>query len=186
MAVNELPKLLDKLDEVTNMVAFNAPMAAASDVVADLQEYGPVWTGFFANSWLINTPIASKNVSGTKQQGIPKAIGWSTVAGSMSATKLLTRNTAKFSINNSAPYAGQATDLERFAPRTNANTEPIKPQMFGRREDRRGLLPGSEDISGTGPNSATAELDWFSIYVGAGEMNKRVQTTFSIMFKSIK
>ena len=47
MAVNEIPKLIQKINLVAEAVSYTAPARATEKVVKTLQAIGPRWTTFF-------------------------------------------------------------------------------------------------------------------------------------------
>ena len=101
-----------------------------------------------------------------------------------SVRKVLAAGRSTFLIGNDVYYADQAADLETFRPPNNPNFDlPLKTQIIGERRDRRGLVV--EDL--TGPNTATAPLDWFTDYAQkGGKMQKEVESTFKNVLSKIK
>jgi hypothetical protein len=168
MARNGIWNLLTELDRVAATTVYNGPKRAAEKVVQDLQKQGPAWTGEFSNSWQITTPTAV--VGGTGQAGLPQRLVVPPLTGRQVTRSLLTKDKIVFSISNFAPHAEIATD---FKPGTfiNPGTDPIKPiEKTGKRQKGiRGLL------TGTGGNQRTAPLDWFSLYVKGGGIDKTIE-----------
>jgi hypothetical protein len=168
MARNGVWNLLKEIDRVAATTVYNGPKRAAEKIVRDLQERGPAWTGQFSNSWQITTPTGIKG--GTGAAGRPVPITVPVLTGQQVTRSVLTKNKVVFTISNFSSYAGVATDVE---PGTfiNPGTEPIKPiEKTGKRQKGiRGLLTGQ------GSNRRTAPLDWFSIYLKAGAIDKAIQ-----------
>ena len=156
MAINEIPKLIEKINLVAEAVSYTAPARATEKVVKTLQAIGPRWTGLFSNSYVINAEQYGLLANGSKQEGNPSI---------NSVNKVLAAGRSTFLIGNDAYYADQAADLEPFRPPNTPNFDlPLKTQIIGERRDRRGLVV--EDL--TGPNTATAPLDWFTDYAQKG------------------
>lgn len=168
MARNGIYKLLEELDRVAATTVYNGPKRAAERIVRDLQERGPAWTGQFSNSWQIASPTGIKG--GTGAPGRPQSVYAPVLSGRQVTRSLLTKDKLVFTISNFSPYADIATDIE---PGTfiNPGTEPIKPiEKTGKRQKGiRGLLVGQ------GGNQRTAPLDWFSIYIKAGAIDKAIE-----------
>ena len=168
MARNGVWNLLQELDRVAATTVYNGPKRAAEKIVRDLQERGPAWTGQFSNSWQITTPAGIKGGTGAAGRSVP--IVAPVLTGQQVTRSILTKNKVVFTISNFSSYADVATDM---APGTfiNPGTEPIKPvDKTGKRQKGiRGLLTGQ------GGNRRTAPLDWFSIYLKAGAIDKAIQ-----------
>jgi hypothetical protein len=168
MARNGIWNLVKELDRVAATTVYNGPKRAAERIVRDLQTRGPAWTGSFSNSWQIATPAGIKG--GTGAAGKPQPVYAPVLSGQQVTRSILTKDKVVFTISNFSPYADIATDM---SPGTfiNPGTEPIKPvEKTGRRQKGiRGLLTGQ------GGNQRTAPMDWFSIYLKAGAIDKAIQ-----------
>ena len=168
MARNGIWNLAKELDRVAATTIYNGPKRAAEKIVRDLQERGPAWTGSFSNSWQIASPTGING--GTGAPGKPQPVRVPVLTGQQVTRSLLTKNKIVFTISNFSSYADIATDM---APGIfiNPGTEPIKPvDKTGKRQKGiRGLL------TGTGGNRRTAPLDWFSIYLKAGAIDKAIE-----------
>lgn len=168
MARNGVWKLFKELDRVAATTVYNGPRRAAERIVRDLQDLGPAWTGEFSNSWQITTPVAS--VRGTGASGPPQRIVAPVLTGQQVTKSLLLKDKLVFTISNFAPHAGIATDVDPGVF-INPGTLPIKPiEKTGKRQKSlRGLLTGE------GGNSRTAPLDWFTLYLKGGAIDKTIQ-----------
>lgn len=168
MARNGIWNLAKELDRVAATTVYNGPKRAAERIVRDLQERGPAWTGEFSNSWQIATPTGIRG--GTGAQGRPVPIYAPALSGQQVTRSILTKNKIVFTISNFSPYAGIATDMEPGVF-INPGTEPIKDvdKVGKRQRGIRGLLVGQ------GGNRRTAPMDWFSIYLKAGAVDKAIQ-----------
>lgn len=172
MARNGFIDLLKELDRVAATTVYNGPKRCAEQVVKDLQEAGPAWTGKFSNSWQIEAP--GKTVKGTGAEGAPKPLITPPLTGQQVTRSILTTNKVVFKISNFSPYADQATDLAPYVPPVEGELQddtPLKSVEYGRRPTggKRGELKGS------GGNRRTAPLDWYTSYVRGGNLDKAVQ-----------
>jgi len=189
MAKSQLNDLLQDLDRLAVSLAFTGRARAAEEIVKDLQELSPAWTGKFRNSWYIETPDGTKT-GGQGQHGQAMPVLAPKVSGLESATALFNKvfggSGAKrlFTIGNSAGYADQATDLAPYIPgklpKKKASTK------FGRKFGIRPLGAVRGDVSGSGGNSSSAPLDWFSNYQGSGRADKAVERAYNKGFKGFR
>jgi hypothetical protein len=190
MAKDQLNELLQDLDRLAVNLVFDGPARAAEEMIKDLQEESPAWTGKFRNSWFIQSPDGKKTGGGGQEgQAIPvKAPELSGAqVGKAFLQKLIgskSDSSRLFTIGNSAPYADQATDLEPFNPQKPLPKRITKSkfQKFGIRPD--GAMRG--DVSGSGNNSSSAPLDWFSNYHGSGRADEAVKRAYSRGFKGFR
>lgn len=168
MARNGIKNLLIELDRVAATTLYNGPKRAAERIVRDLQEKGPGWSGEFSNSWQITTPTTT--VRGTGQPGQPQQIIAPVLTGRQVTRSLLLKDKLVFTISNFAPYADIATDVKPGVF-INPGTTPIKPiDKTGKRQQGiRGLLTGTSNA-----NTRTAPLDWFTLYVKGGAIDKTI------------
>lgn len=179
MAVNQLPELLQDLRQLQADLGFNGPSKASEEIVKDLQGLSPAWTGKFRNSWFIRASDG-RIVGGGGQPGNAAPL----IGPRLSGTTIgKTTFGTTFVIENSAPYADQATDLEPFNPKKPlpARTAKSKFQKFGIRPD--GAVRG--DVSGEGGNSSSAPLDWFNHYSGT-KLDKAVERAYSVRFRGFR
>jgi len=165
---NDFWRIAKDLDSVAATTIYNGPKRAAEKIVRDLQERGPAWTGSFSNSWQIATPTGIKG--GTGAAGKPQRVYTPPLTGRQVALAIGTKNKVVFTISNFSPYADIATDMSP-GMFINPGTDPIKPiEKKGKRQKGiRGLLTGQ------GGNQRTAPMDWFSIYLKAGAIDKAIQ-----------
>lgn len=183
MAINEIPKLITKIKAVSNTVAFTAPARSAEKVISSMQEAGPVWTGRFANSWIIQNQQLGVLADGTQQAGLPSPIKFKIKPNRSAVKRALVSGKSVFSITNMVDYASQAADLADFIPAP-TGFEPDN-VIRGTRETKRGIPESA--VSSDGPDRATAPLDWFSDYAQkGGRMQKEVETTFRGVFEGLK
>tara|TARA_R100000353_G_scaffold129881_1_gene92267 strand:- start:264 stop:830 length:567 start_codon:yes stop_codon:yes gene_type:complete len=188
MAKNEIPRLIEKINLVAEAISYTAPARATEKVVKTLQAIGPRWTGLFSNSYVINAEQYGLLANGSKQEGNPTPVLFGGDPSMNSVNKVLAAGRSTFLIGNDVYYADQAADLETFRPPSNKNLDlPLKTQIFGERVDRRGLINTDLEDLTSGPNSATAPLDWFTDYAQkGGKMQKEVESTFKNVLSKIK
>lgn len=190
MATNQFNELLQDLDRLAVNLVFDGPARAAEEMIKDLQEESPAWTGKFRNSWFIQSPNGQKT-GGGGQEGEAIPVKAPTLSGAQAGKAFLQKligsksdSSRLFTIGNSAPYADQATDLEVFNPKKPLPRRITKSkfQKFGIRPEgaRRG------DVDGAGNNSSSAPLDWFSNYHGSGKADEAVKRAYSRGFKGFR
>jgi len=197
MAKNDLKELLQDLDRLAVNLTFNGRARAAEEIVKDLQDLSPAWTGKFRNSWFIETPDGTKaGGQGTPGQAMP--VQAPKISGIQSATALFNRvfggSGAKrlFTVGNSASYADQATDLAPYVPGKLPAMKAGAGTKFGRKYGVRPVGGERGNLSAAGPtgagagNSSSAPLDWFSHYQGSGKADEAVKRAYSKGFKGFR
>jgi hypothetical protein len=154
---------------------------SAQGVVQDLQELGPSWSGQFSNSWEIAT--ASQVTSGSGAAGAPQRLR----APVLTVDQFKFKPVVKYYIANKAPHADVALDLAPYIPELDKNEKFGKARKtsklrYGRRPEggKRGELTGS------GPNRATAPLDWYATYLQGGRIDKAISTYMDQSLRSVK
>jgi len=162
---------LEEIDRIAVSALYGGRAEAAEQVVKDMQDLGPAWTGQFSNSWVIETSTGQK-AGGGGAQGEPVSVKAPKITGRDVRANVLG---SPFKIGNEATYADVACDL-REGVFKDPGVAPIKPASRGTRSKGirgepwpKGSSPGSE-----GPNRSTAEQDWFVTYVNGGNLQKTV------------
>lgn len=156
----------------------NATRRAMVDIMNDLAEKGPRFSGSFADSWRA-IPVTDK-ASGSSDNGqYPYTID---DVPSLPKTVKETQRVVVFTIENTMEYAPIALDLEPGKFREQ-EFEPIGGVEFGVREGKRTGQIRGEVSAGGGSSISTAELDWYSKYAGGGEINAVIQRVFRFEFK---
>ena len=142
-------------------VAQQALREAAKQVLIELQERSPNWSGTFRDSWYVESSDGTKAI---KADG-PTDYGYNL----FNVPRINTRGPVTLYINNSASYATQAMDLEGgvflypgFEPKGDV-------VLKGTRVDD---IRGDIETGGSGRNRATAPLDWYSTYMDGGSFRK--------------
>jgi|TARA_Y100000015_G_scaffold18996_1_gene18423 hypothetical protein len=166
----EISQLPIDVRELINEVA----RYAAVEIMNDLAEAGPEWTGKFQDSW-IAVPIG-RAASGSTGGGYPYTLN---DVPKLSTSIKETARVKKFEIVNTQPYAEYALDLKegKFRGIGNPAGEVV---ATGSRP-----VPGRRgDVSGTGGARSTAPLDWYTSYLNGGGMAKALEAGVTFAFKS--
>jgi hypothetical protein len=163
--LNELDRLGQNLDRLAVAAFSRGPARAAEEIVVDLQEAGPVWSGKFSNSWQIET-TDGRRTAGDGGPGLPRRVPAPLLSGRGFAF-----DDIKYTISNFAPYADEARDLAEGAF-IDPGTTPLKEYKRGTRvSGYRGDLIGDDE----GPNRSTAPLDWYTTYARGGAIDRRIR-----------
>ena len=166
----EISQLPIDVRELINEVA----RYAAVEIMNDLAEAGPEWTGKFQDSW-VAVPIG-RAASGSPGGGYPYTLN---DVPKLSTSIKETARVKKFEIVNTQPYAEYALDLKegKFRGIGNPAGEVV---ATGSRP-----VPGRRgEISGTGGARSTAPLDWYTSYLNGGGMAKALQDGVTFAFRS--
>ena len=163
--LNELDRLVENIDRFAVAAFSRGPARAAEEIVVDLQEAGPVWSGKFSNSWQIET-TDGRRTAGDGGPGLPRRIPAPLLSG-----RGFAYDDVKYTISNFASYADEARDLVE-GTFTDPGTIPLKEYDRGIRvSGYRGDLVGDDE----GPNRSTAPLDWYTTYARGGAIDKRIR-----------
>jgi hypothetical protein len=166
-----MAKSLGSLNRDIRRKTQSAARHAAAEIMNDLAQAGPVWSGRFANSWVADAPGVGKGPDGTYPYTIrdtPKLPD--TVAAVKRSPKLVIRNTVD--------YALQAMDLEEgtFIAIGEPKGEVVSEGT------RYGGRRGEVSDDGNGGSRSTAPLDWFNTYVSGGGLGKSLGKGVKIAF----
>ena len=193
MARNDLPKLIAALERASVAVAYEGPKQACKQIIDDLQQEGPSWSGKFSNSWLIEAPTGLPgSIKGSGAEGDAQSIKLAKQQNSVIAKQLQGRQETVFVIGNFSEWAGQAVDETLdvffrpfFPPKTKLGKERVsRPENNGGSRSGktiRGKLPPGDNGS-----SRTAELFWFQKYNNAGKRDQVIASTLSKALRGIK
>lgn len=167
---DDVRNLPNDLRELVNL----ASRSAAVEIMNDLAEAGPEWSGEFQDSW-IAIPIGT-GASGSTGGGYPYALS---DVPRLSTSIKETARVKKFEIVNTQPYAEYALDLKEGV--FHADDEPAGEVVAtGRRP-----VPGFRgDVSGEGNARSTAPLFWYSTYLNGGEAQKALGRGVTFAFRS--
>jgi hypothetical protein len=160
MAKRDIKFLVNDIKAATVEAARNA----AVDIMNNLAESGPVWTGRFSSAWYAvedgGTPGGSRSEGKIYKYDLRNVPVTRFKSGTL------------YRIVNGMPYAAQAQDLVEFdPPNEKLRRGTIAPDRldYGTRPEggRRGELQG-----GGSRNRSTAPLDWYSTYINGGGLKK--------------
>ena len=163
--LNELDRLAENLDRIAVAAFSRGPARAAEEIVVDLQEEGPIWSGRFSNSWQIETGDG-RRTAGSGAPGMPQRVLAPLLSGRGFAF-----DDVKYTVSNFSSYANEARDLVE-GRYIDPGIDPLKPYTRGTRvSGYRGDLVGNDE----GPNRSTAPLDWYTTYVRGGAIDRRIK-----------
>ena len=163
--LNELDRLGDNLDRLAVAAFSRGPARAAEEIVVDLQEAGPVWSGRFSNSWQIETSDG-RRTAGSGSPGMPQRVPAPLLSG-----RGFVFDDVKYTISNFSSYSDEARDLVE-GRYIDPGIPPLKEYDRGTRVSGiRGDLIGDDE----GPNRSTAPLDWYATYARGGAIDRRIK-----------
>ena len=189
MARNDLPKLIAALEKVAVSVGYEGPRQACQEIIEDLQQEGPSWSGKFSNSWLLEAPSGFPgSVKGDGGSGEPRSIKKPTPALNPLKQKIASLNQTVFIINNFSDWSSQAIDDEEdsfLRPTPEPETE------LGRKKLENGgprLVPALRGRLGPGEDGAsrTANLFWFKTYNNGGKRDNVIASTLAKALRGIR
>lgn len=170
-----MAKSLGQLNRDLRRKVQSAARHAAAEVMNDLAEAGPNWSGRFKNSWVADAPGSAVG----KKAGYPYKV--SDVA-KLKDTKAAVAKDVKLVVYNTASYALIAQDLEegKFRPIGTPKGEVAKE---GKRRTNELGFGVRGDLEGDGDAQSTAPLDWFLTYVDGGGLSKSLANGVKLGFK---
>ena len=155
--------------------------AVAVQIMNDLAEAGPEWSGEFKNSWEA-VPLGEGSKIGKsgsypyKLDNIPR----------LSDTKEAVQKANKLQITNTSEWAEYALDIEEgrfFIPKDKPNPKGnIEPNSPGKRDISTTTLRG-QISGGDGKARITAPLFWYNKYLNGGGLQKSVEAGAKFAFK---
>ena len=167
---------LEKRKELNNTVR-----TVAVQIMNDLAEAGPEWSGDFKNSWEA-VPLGEGSKIGKsgsfpyKLNNIPQ----------LSTAKEAISKANKLQITNTSEWAEYALDIEegRFFPRKDKPNPKgdIEPNSPGKRDVSTTTLRG-QISGGDGKARITAPLFWYNKYLNGGGLQKSVEAGAKFAFK---
>ena len=163
---------LEAINEATRHVAV--------EIMNDLGELGPAYSGEFRDSW-VAVPVG-QGASGRAGGEYPYQLS---DVPKLSLSRREVARAKKFVIENTQPYAEYALDLKegKFYPPDEFG--PIKdPGPEGTGSRAPGLTRRGEVTPGEGEAKSTAKLDWYTDYAGGGRMQKALERGVKLGFKA--
>jgi len=161
---------LKKFNRELASIANELTRHTAVEIMNELAEAGPEYSGDFKDSW-VAVPFGA-NASGTTGGGFPYTINDIPV---LSSELRESRRAKKLSIENTQPYAEFALDLKEGVFRGDRKGNfPVGTVVSG---------PGSRPVpgirgdvsSGKGTAISTAKKDWYVTFVKGGKMQKAME-----------
>lgn len=168
---SQLTGLAKEVQRMISGPVANAVREAGLEIVNQLADAGPAWSGKFSASWDIIAPggTARKRESiGSVYKYTRRNFPLKRFENALNSRN--TANTIKFSIVNSASYAAFALDQDKAVfIRPDNNPVKINAVELGNGRDQPSLRheiggPFSGSLE-EAPAARTAEPDWFEIYV---------------------
>ena len=170
-----MAKSLGQLGRDARRKVQSATRHAATQIMNDLAEAGPNWSGRFKNSWVADAPGSAVG----KKADYPYKI--SDVAKLKDTVAAANKN-PKLVVYNYSPYAMYAMDL--IEGKFISAGEPKGPVVEqGKRRIGADGLGIRGDVSGEGTSRSTAPLDWFMTYIDGGGLQKSLADGVKIGFK---
>ena len=171
-------KLAKDADEIFASLIASRTLNTTERVVKALQKAGPQWSGEFSNSWVIKTK--SRTSLPSKRKSLPEDVKAPKVTGK----EVLSGNTWLIRIENIAPYAAIAMDLEegQFS-RGFYLGGPINKSKWKQGGGRRTMMTmkrGEINKGQGGMASRTAPLDWFANFKKGGRLKQLLSERINI------
>ena len=162
--------------------------SAAITIMNELAQVGPAWSGEFSASWGFAPAGVTPATPGTKGRVYRYNKNNLRV---YDVERYMKMNITKFEITNTATYASYATDQEVGSFNRDYAENPVPVGRFlvlGEERDNPSYRhqvgePFSGSFSESGA-TATAEEDWYYIYVEGGGLQRDLDKGFSIGFKT--
>jgi hypothetical protein len=166
MAKRDLKFFVKDLEKAT----VEGARTACVEILNDLVAAGPAYSGEFSSSWYVVTPDSGPGKA-RSSTGLYKY-------DLRNVPKTKFNKIGQYTILNTAPHADVAMDLVPYARPTEDFGERVvttKSLKFGKRSESgtRG------QVSGDGPNSSSAPLDWWSTFGTGGALSSAVSKGFS-------
>ena len=174
----DFKKLARDGDEIFASLIASQTLNTTERVVKALQKAGPQWSGEFSNSWVIKTK--SRTSLPSKRKSLPEDVKAPKVTGK----EVLSGNTWLIRIENIAPYAAIAMDLEegQFS-RGFYLGGPINKSKWKQGGGRRTMMTmkrGEINKGQGGMASRTAPLDWFANFKKGGRLKQLLSDRINI------
>lgn len=160
----------------------NAVRQVAVEIMNDLAEAGPHWSGNFKNSWVADAPGYGGSLGKTQGRYPYKLNDVAKFKGKTSVNNLR--------ITNTSIYALYAMDLKEGVFWPNG---PLKGSPYAK--GTRKTLPESKegirgDVSSSGSNDddntaiSTAPKDWFITYIDGGGLRRSLKNGITFGFRA--
>ena len=173
-----MAKKLSDFDKALDEKVNKTVRTVARNLMNELAEIGPVWTGDFRDSYVARD-VSSGQMKPAKYpyklDDIPK----------FPFTKRELKRKKRIAIDNTAPHAKIAMDLipgdfnipkGKMSPQGDVIARGSRPEG-----GKRGEI-GPREAGQTGDNRSTAPLDWYTTFVKGGKLDRITQKTVNTTF----
>jgi len=157
---DELKRLVVNLENLALALTSTGPANVAEGIVKDLQDEGPAWTGQFRNGWVIEP--GDVTIAASKKNTFEKPPAEANPEARRRIKAPPTSVGGERIINSDKVFFTVGNEMEY-------------------RDIALDLVPGR--IKG---KRATAPQDWFTTYMQAGGLNRRMNVEIDAALKSVK
>ena len=168
---------LKRNEDVTVRRILKGARTAAKNVMNDLAERGPEYTGIFKDSWRARVIETGQQKDGEYPYSIldvPKLL-----PDKATAFDLRVKGIPKLEVYNTQPYQEYALDLKRgkFRPDMFSNGQPIPPIGRVVKQGGRGKDPvfRGEFVNSIGTGKSTARPNWFRTYIKGAKFRSSIE-----------
>lgn len=161
-----------------------AARQAAVNIMNDLAEAGPVWSGKFQDSW-VATPARGGGGGGGSYPYSLNDVPEIKLSLAQARSALLPGGKT-YTIENTQPYAAYALDLEEGVFRGIGFAGRPEGRIVAQGTRNGGNVPGIRgDVStdAEGEAISTAPKDWYTTYINGGEMEKALELGVRTAFR---
>ena len=158
-----------------------AARQAAVNVMNDLAEAGPVWSGEFQDSWVASPAIGAGSGSGSYPYSL-NSVPEIKLSLAQARSALLPGGKA-YTIENTQPYAGYALDLDSNGEYKGIGFSGRPEGRIVEQGTRNSGKRGDVTTDSTGEAISTAPLDWYTTYINGGEMQKALELGVRTAFR---
>lgn len=172
---------LSRLGRDIQDLVSKAARQAAVNIMNDLAEAGPVWSGKFQDSW-VATPARGGGGGGGSYPYSLNDVPEIKLSLAQARSALLPGGKT-YTIENTQPYAAYALDLEEGVFRRIGRPEG---RIVAQGTRNGGNVPGIRgDVStdAEGEAISTAPKDWYTTYINGGEMQKALELGVRTAFR---
>lgn len=154
----------------------------AVQIMNDLAEAGPEWSGRLKNNYVADT------FSGRSKVKVGRTTGYPYTLNSVPALKDDIKSTeatpVKVEIFNKSPYFAYAADLipGKFWPKEDG---PKGVATRGKRNTSDDGVGFRGDLGGAGNNISTAQLDWYTNYLKGGGTQRATDKGIKFGFRNL-
>ena len=152
----------------------------AVQIMNDLAEAGPEWSGRLKNNWVADTYSGNRKVKVGRTTGYPYSL--SSVPALKTDIKSTEATHVKVELTNKSEYFAYAADLlpGKFWPKEDG---PKGVATRGGRNVNDEGVGFRGDLSGEGFNISTAPQDWYVNYLKGGGLQRATQSSIRIGFR---